>query len=249
VSDAALWRHVAVLLERAARVAADPTAGWPLRGRAATLCRVLAFHVHEDEALCAGAMHGAASCIATFPVAHDLLIAALELAPDPSRVVTPLLRLCSRAHELGYHDTVVVALVSLVQIDAFDGNAPPAWLAKTSMIEGEVEYWLRRLLRRWVARFGAQHDGLRAIIRTREDWFLTRRFPMAEMRLMHAEEPTATGWKAIAMRRHELEAGELGIAFGEQHAQAVATLREALERRIDAGSQIALERWLAELTN
>jgi hypothetical protein len=90
----ALWQRAALLLRDAANLAGDQESAGPVRGRAAQLCRVLASQVALDEALCSDAMRAANACAATFPVAHDLLHAALELAPDPARLILPMRRSC-----------------------------------------------------------------------------------------------------------------------------------------------------------
>lgn len=243
----AFWDDVAALVARAARLAGDPKAAWPVRGRAASLCKVLAYQVAADEALCAACVRAASACVETFPVAQDLLVAARELAPDESRLVAPLLRLCAGAHAGGHHATVVVALFELAEIVAFDGNVPGAWLAGTTGLEHEAAYWLRHLVRRWVLRFGGANEGVRTVIRERQDeLFLERRMPAREVLRLHAVEPTAAGWSALARRRQELMPGPLPLSFGDRADDAVSTLREALARPHSAGEDIALKRWLLD---
>ena len=233
---------------RAARLAGDPTALWPARSRAAGLCRVLASLVASDEALCADVMRAAQACVATFPIVHDLLLAALKLAPAPARLVLPMLRLCRHAHDAGHRDTVVVTLLELLEVDSFMGDVPAAWLIASVQVDGEADYWLRRLVRRWVELLGAEHEGIRAVVRDRADvWFPTRRFKLDVLRAMHAAEPTAAGWVALASRRDEMD-GPLGLSFGDRRADAVAALREALLRTLPAAMHAALEGWLAELS-
>lgn len=182
------------------------------------------------------------------PVVHELLLAALDLAPDPARLVVPLRRLCRHAHSLGHHVTVVVTLVTLLDIDGFRGDVPVAWLVSGCSVEGEADYWLRRLVRRWVERFGANHEGVRAVIRDRADvWFPTRRFKLDVLRAMHAAVPTAAGWVALAARRAEMN-GPLGLSFGDRQTEAVTGLREALLRLVPPATHAALEGWLVELS-
>jgi hypothetical protein len=244
-----LWSRVALLLREAARLAGDQRACWPVRGRAAHLCRVVAPQVAEDEALCADVMLAANACVDTFPVAHDLLIAAVELAPDPARLVIPMRRLCRSAHDAGHHDAVVVALATTLDIEDFDGQVPAAWFVSACSVTGEADYWLRRLVRGWAERFGANNEGVRAVVRDRADqWFPTRRFRIDMLRALHAAEPTAAGWIALAGRRGEMSAGPLGIAFGDRHSDAVVALREALVRAVPAATHAVLEGWLVELS-
>jgi len=245
----ALWSRLATLLRDAARLAGVPGTCWPVRGRAARLCRMLAAQVAPDEALCADVMGAASACVETFPVVQDLLLSALELAPDPARLLLPMLRFCRQAHDAGHHDTVVVALLELLDIDGFTGDVPAAWLVSVCSVDGEADYWLRRLVRRWVELLGARHDGIRAVVRDRADvWFPTRRFRLDVLRAMHASEPTAAGWVALASRRDEMNGGPLGLSFGERHAVVVATLREALLRVLPAATHAALEGWLTALS-
>ncbi|HWZ90387.1 MAG TPA: hypothetical protein VNW92_16100 [Polyangiaceae bacterium] len=245
----ALWLQAAVLLRQAARLAADPGVLWPVRGRAAALCCVLASQVAEDEALCADVMRAAHACVETFPVVHDLLVAALEVAPDPSLLVVPMRRLCRDAHASGHHDTVVVTLVTALDIDSFDGAIPSAWFVAACAVTGEADYWLRRLVRSWAERFGANHEGIRAVVRDRADqWFPAHRFCIDVLRSLHAAEPTAAGWIALASRRGEMASGGLGLSFGDRHADAVVALREALLRAVPAAAHAALEGWLTELS-
>ncbi|HEY0468475.1 MAG TPA: hypothetical protein VGC79_29970 [Polyangiaceae bacterium] len=205
---------------------------WPVRGRAASLCRTLAFEVAEDDTLALRATETASTCAESFPVAHDLLVAAREVAVDPATPLEPILALCRRAHALGHHGTVVVALLELLEVDGFHGDVPAAWLVSAHSVDGEGDYWLRRLVRRWVELHGANHEGVRAVVRNRAElWFPTRRFRLDVLRAMHIAEPTAAGWVALAGRRAELGSGPLGLTFGERHAAAVAALREAFSGR------------------
>jgi hypothetical protein len=245
----AFWAEVAALAALAARLAGAPSVPWPVRGRAAALCYTLSRDVAPDEALCAKLVRAAFACVGTFPVVLDLLAAARQVAPDESRLVLPLRRLCVHAHAAGHHDTVVVTLVTMLDVEDFDGEVPAAWLVAGIAVDGEADYWLRRLVRRWVERFGANQEGIRAIIRDRADvWFPTRRFMLDVLRAMHAAEPTVAGWVALAGRRNETEGGALGLSFGERHAVAVAALREALLRMLPAATHALLNRWLAELS-
>ena len=247
----ALWQRVALLLREAARLAGDQRALWPVRGRAAQLCCVLASQVAPDEALCVDMMRAASACVEFFPITHDLLVAGLELAPDPACLVVPIRRLCASAHAAGHHDTVVIGLLELLEVSAFDGRVPAAWLVAVCAVDGEADYWLRRLVRRWVELHGANHEGVRAVIRDRADaWFAVHRFRLDILRALHAAEPTAAGWVALASRRGEMGSGPLGLSFGgERDAGAVVALRDsALLRALPAAAHAALEGWLTELS-
>jgi len=245
----ALWQDLAVIWSRALHLASDVAMPWPVRGRAASLCRALAFEVAEDDALALRAAETASTCTESFPVAHDLLIAAREVAADPVTLVEPMLTLCRRAHEAGRHDTVVVALLELLEINGFDGAVASAWFVAAIAVDGEADYWLRRLVRRWVELLGANHEGIRAIIRDRADvWFPVHRFRLDILRALHAAEPTAAGWVALASRRDEMGSGALGLSFGDRHGDAVGALREALLRTLPAATHAALEGWLEELS-
>ncbi len=143
-----------------------------------------------------------------------------------------MLALCRHAHSLGRHDAVVVALLELLELDGFDGTIPSAWLLSARSVDGEADYWLRRLVRRWVELLGAEHEGVRAVVSDRADaWFATRRFRLDILRAMHAAEPTSAGWVALAGRRHEMN-GALGLSFGDRHGDAMTALREALLRQV-----------------
>jgi hypothetical protein len=67
------------------------------------------------------------------------------------------------------------------------------------------------------------------------------------LRAMHAAEPTAAGWIALASRHNEMNSGPLGLSFGDRRADAVATLREALLRQLSAATYAVLSDWLQEL--
>lgn len=213
------------------------------------LCRELSCQVSANEALCTDLICGAFSCADTFPVVHDLLVAARELAPDESRLVAPLLRLCARVHAEGRRATAVVTLFTLTEIVAFEGNAPDEWLASTGDLDHEAEYWLRHLVRRWVLRFGGGNEGVRDVIRERQDeFFVQRRMPIHEVFRLHVAEPTAAGWVALAARRDELEPGPLPLSFGDRRHAAESCLCDAMQRRLEPGPHAILERWLSELS-
>jgi len=243
-----LERDLAGVLGRAAVVSGTRTVPWPGRERAASLCKILSSQVYADEALCADLVRSASACVDSFPVVHDLLVAACELAPDQSKLVAPLLRLCAGAHAAGHRATVVVALFTLTEVVAFDGEAPGAWLVGTGDLDDEAAYWLRHLVRRWTLRFGGSNEGVREVIRDRQDdFFVELRMPVHEILRLHAAEPTPAGWIALANRRDELKAGPLPISFGDRRDDAEATVRDALQRRLEPGAHTALERWHTEL--
>jgi hypothetical protein len=190
----------------------------------------------------------ASVCLESFPTVHELLIAAREIAADENCIVGPGLALCASAHAAGWHSSVIVTLLELLEVNTFDGDVPSAWLVSTRSVEGEADYWLRRLVRRWTERFGGEHYGVRAIICDRADvWFPTRRFRLDVLRALHAAEPTAAGWVALAGRRSEMN-GPLGLSFGDRQTEALSLLREALLRVLPAATHTALKAWLEELT-
>lgn len=241
--------ELSAVIASAATLTADTAIPFPIRGAAADLCCTLAPEVHNDEALCAALMRAAFAC-ANFPSAVvELLTAARATAPDRSKLIQPMLRLCRGAHEAQGHATVVVTLLQLAEIEAFDGEAPASWFLGASGLEGEGFYWLRQLLKGWVCRFGGSNEGVRHLIRELQDALFLRknRFWLADHIRLHLAEPTAAGWIALARRRSEVERAPLALSFGGRHADAVATLQEALGRRHDPGIHVALERWLSEL--
>jgi hypothetical protein len=249
LSPYALWDDVGSLVLRSARLAGDSNAIWPVRGRAAALCYTLCRDVAANEALCAEFVRAAAACVETFPAVGELLAAAREAAPDESRLVAPLRRLCRCAHDGSHHATVAVTLVQLLEIPEFDGNIPQSWLFDARGLEHEAAYWLLRAVRRWVLRFGGTNEGVRAIIREQQDvLFLRKRLPLPEVLRLHAAEPTAAAWTALARRRAELMPGALPLSFGDRIDDATTALQEALRRQHDPGAHIALEGWLAELS-
>jgi hypothetical protein len=244
-----LWDDLAALWSRALILASDSAVPWPVRGRVASFCRALAFEVAEDNGYALRAVEAANACLECFPLVHDLLIAAREVAVDSSTLLEPMLALCRQAHDAGRHDAVVVALLELLELESFRADVPAAWLVASIQVDGEADYWLHRLVRRWIELFGAQHEGIRAIVRDRADvWFPTRRFRLDALRAMHAAEPTAAGWVALASRRDEMDNGPLGLSFGSQQGGAVAALREALLRKVPAATHVVLEGWLEELS-
>jgi hypothetical protein len=178
-----------------------------------------------------------------------LVIAAGNVSISAARLLKSLLKLCAVAHDRHHHETVVVALLESLELDAFLGEVPIVWLVAACAVDGEADYWLRRLVRRWVELHGANHEGVRAVVRNRaEQWFPTRSFRFDVFRAMHVAEPTAAGWVALAERRAEIGSGPLGMSFGDRHADAVAALREALQRVVPAATHAALDDWLVELS-
>jgi hypothetical protein len=59
----ALWDDLAALWSRALALASDAAVPWPVRGRAASLCRALAFEIAEDDARALVAVSAASTCI------------------------------------------------------------------------------------------------------------------------------------------------------------------------------------------
>lgn len=244
----AIRADIAGLWTKALSIASDPATVWPVRGHAASVCLLLAGEVDYDDGLALTAARAAATMLECAPYARDLLVAARQVACDESVLLDSVLALAAAAHAAGRHDAVVVALLELLQIQSFTGDVPPEWLAAACVVTFEADDWLRRVVRRWVSRFGADHEGVRAVVRARADqWFLTSRFPLGVLRALHAAEPTPAGWVALARWRAELGAGPLGLAFGDRQADAVASIREALLRHLPASDHAALEGWQREL--
>jgi hypothetical protein len=239
---------VAALWTKALGVASDAETAWPVRGHAASICLLLASELDYDDALALTAVTAASTMLECSPYAHDLLAAAREVARDESVLLNPMLGLATAAHAAECHDAVVAALLELLQILRFTGDVPPAWLVDACVVTFEVDDWLRQVVRRWVERFGADHEGVRAVVRARADqWFPTSNFPLGVLRALHAAEPTPAGWVALAARRAELEPGPLGLSFGDRHSDAVATLKEAQHRQLDPPVHVTLDHWLREL--
>jgi hypothetical protein len=244
----AIRADIAVLWTKALGVASDPATVWPERGHAASLCLLLATEVDYYDALALTAVTAAATMLECSPYAHDLLVAAREIARDESVLLDPMLDLAAAAHAAGRHEAVVVVLLELLQILRFSGDVPPAWLTDACVVTFEADDWLRRVVRRWVGRFGAGHEGVRAVVRDRADqWFPTSKFPIGVLRALHAAEPTTAGWVALAARRAEMEPGPLGLSFGDRGADALATLKDAQLRQLDPPVHVTLDNWLREL--
>lgn len=239
---------IAALWMKALAIAADATIVWPVRGHAASICLLVAAEVDYDDALALTAVTAAATMLECAPYVRDLLVAAREIARDDSVLLDPMLKLAAAAHAAGRSESVVVALLGLLQLPGFTGDVPLAWLVDACVVTFEADDWLRRVVRRWVARFGAGHEGVRAIVRDRGDlWFPTSRFTLGILRALHAAEPTSAGWVALARRRAEIEPGPLGLSFGGRGADALATLKEAQLRQLDPPVHVTLDIWLREL--
>jgi hypothetical protein len=244
-----LRSDIAALWTKALGIASDPETVWPVRGHAASICLLLAAEVEVDDCLALTAVTAASTMIECSPYAHDLLVAAREIACDESVLLDPMLELAAAAHAAGRHDAVVAALLELLQVLSFTGDVPASWLIGACVVTYEADDWLQSVVRRWVARFGAGHEGIRAVVRDRADqWFPTRRFRIDMLRTLHAAEPTPGGWVALAARRTELGPGPLGLSFGDRHAEAASTLREALLRVLPAAQHVALEEWLRDVS-
>lgn len=244
-----LHEDMATLLTRALEVASNAAQPWPVRGHAARMARLLAPELPWDDRLALRAVEAAEPCILAFPYAHDLLIAARAVADDDSVLVGPMLEYCATAYERSQEGAVVTALAELARLNAFRGDVPQEWFFLAARAaRHEAAHWLRRLLVRWVRRFGAEHEGIRAVVRARADeWLPVRRFRVDVLRAIHAAEPTPAGWVALALQREELRPGPLGLSFGGRQEDAVLALRVALLRRLPADALAALERWSREL--
>jgi hypothetical protein len=249
VKPYALWDDVAELWVRAARLASDREALGPVRGRAAALCRLLSTDVAADAGRALLAIEAASNCLEWFPLVRDMLIAAYQLAPDDEILLEPMLRLCAAAHEAGCHETVIVTIFEMLEIPSFEGRIPSGWLVAACVVTFEADSWLRRVVRLWTQRFGADDEGIRAVVRDRaEQWFLTEQFGIEVLRTLHVAVPMTAGWIALAQKRSELPPGPLGLSFGDRHAEAVTALRAALERIHPAPVHAALTGWLEEIS-
>lgn len=239
---------IAALWNKALGIASDPATAWAVRGHAASICLLLAAEVDYDDTLALTAVTAASTTLECAPYVQDLLAAARGVARDESVLLDPVLALAAAAHAAGRNEAVVVALLELLQILRFSGAVPAAWLADACVVTYEADDWLRSLVRRWVSRFGAGHEGVRAVVRDRADqWFPSSRFPLGVLRALHAAEPTPAGWVALAARRAEMEPGPLGLSFGDRQADAVATLSEAQLRHLEPPIHVTLDDWLREL--
>jgi hypothetical protein len=240
---------VAALWTKALAIASDGATVWSVRGHAASLCRLLATEIDYENRRGLCAVEAASACISAFPFAHDLLIAARKVVRDEALLVGPMMSYCATAYERSEDGAVVTALAELTRLSSFRGDAPPEWFFLAARAaRHEAAHWLRRLLVRWVRRFGADHEGIRAVVRARADeWLPVRRFRVDVLRAIHATEPTPAGWVALALQRQELRPGPLGLSFGGRQEDAVLALRVALLRRLPADALAALERWSREL--
>jgi len=148
--------------------------------------------------LCSNVVRALGAVLHDSRAAEDLALAALALAPDADRLARPLLRLTAEAHAQGHSTTVVALLIRLCDLGAFEGRVPAEWLAGDARPDHRRECLLRVLLRRWIPRFGASHDGVRRVVRENSHWLLSPGFGIRLLREIHAREPTVEGWIAMA---------------------------------------------------
>ncbi len=234
------------LIIRAAKGASDRGAPVEDRRDHAWLAYAVANHVEQSERLCAEVMGAALRSVDDHHVVRALLEAAETLAPDASRLVAPVSRLCAAAHVEGRHDTVTAGLSQLARWATADEarGVPEEWFASVSRAADKKLPYLCLL---WFRRFGGDHPGFRGVIRDHGETLLARVIPPAVVRGIHAAQPTATGWIALA-RHAEPGEGVLGLSFGDNEAEAITTLREARDGASDDGVRATLSRWLLELS-
>jgi hypothetical protein len=229
----------------AAAVAADRYAEPEARRNHAGLVHALAHHVVSDEMVCAEVMRAAQSATDDHRVVRNLLEAIVGLALDQGRLVVPMRRLCEVAFGRRHDETLLVALIWLARVarDERDGDVPFEWFSAIGRVSaGRIPYFLRE----WVRRFSAYHPGLRALIREHELCLVAPTMTPDSVRAIHAAQPTVSGWVALA--RDQERAGEtIGLSFGPQHAEGLATLRDARDGATDDAARERLSSWLAEL--
>lgn len=229
----------------AAAVASDRRAEPEARRNSAGLVHALAYHSDSSEMLCSEVVRAAQAATDDHRVVRNLIEAVVSMAPDQSRLVVPIRRLCATAFDWGHDDTVLVALMWFARVarDGRDGDVPVEWFSAVGRVSStRIPY----LLREWVRRFSAGHPGLRALIRDHEDCLLASAMNPETVRAIHAAQPTVSGW--LALVRDQERAGEpLGLSFGDALPEAIATLREARDGATDDAARERLSSWLAEL--
>lgn len=229
----------------AAAVASDRDAEPEARRNHAGLVYALACHFVSDEMVCAEVMRAAQSATDDHRLVRNLLDAAVSMELDQGRLVQPIRRLCEVAFKAGHAETLLVALIWLARVARDDrgGDVPVEWFAAVGRVS---ERRLPYMIREWVSRFGATHRGFRALIRERESCLLASTMTSDSVRAIQASQPTVSGWLALA-RGPETAGNTLGLSFGDSHAEAIATLREAYESATDDAMRERLSRWLLSL--
>lgn len=225
-------------------LAADANVPGGVRRACAELMQDLAHRVGPDEAVCADVMRAAQLLVVDHRAVGSLLGAAVVVAPDEGRLAVPVRRLCERAFEQGHAETLAVGLNWLARVakDERDGDVPAEWFDAVARVTPRR---LPYLLQSWVGRFGADHAGLRALVRAHERCLLARFLSTEVVRTVHASQPTASGWLALA---DDADDGDtLKLSFGDHREEALSTLRGALDRAGDDAVRVRLSYWLLEL--
>lgn len=229
----------------AAAIASDRRADPEARRNCAGLVYALAYHSESGEMLCSEVMRAAQQATDDHRVVRNLIEAVVSMAPDQSRLVVPIRRLCATAFDRRHDDTLLVALMWFARVarDGRDGDVPVKWFSAVGRVGSRrIPY----LLREWVRRFSAGHPGLHALIREHESCLLASAMNPETVRAIHAAQPTVSGWLAL-VRDHERAGEPLGLSFGDGLPDALATLREARDGSADDAVRERLSQWIAEL--
>lgn len=214
----------------------------------ARLALCLAQHALPTEQACSDALRAASEATDDWRVADSLLAAAAALAPDARCLLSPLFRIAEKAIARGDVAGAMVALCHLVEIPLFDGSIPDAWIVDATLPGSKCPGILvRSVVRRWVHQLGAEHDCMRALVRRQPCLLADQRIPVDVARALHAAEPTAEGWIALASRQRS-PSDPLALSFGNRLGEAVQTLREAHDGASDDQTRETLSRWLAEVS-
>lgn len=234
------------LVTQAATCAADRSVSLPIREKLANIAVSLSSELEPSEGACSEVMTAALASADDAHVLHLLLVAAHDLAPDETKLAGPVLRLCARAHAERQPASLEVALTQLARVSELErvANVPEEWFANVSRGAGER---LHPLVRVWFQRSGGEHPGFRALVREHEAPLFCKPMPIALLRGIHAAQPTVSGWVALAGHPDSRD-GRLGISFGENQGEAVATLQEARDGAKSDAAFERLSRWLRELS-
>ena len=99
-APSSLWDDLLAIWSRALALASNAAAPWRVRGRAASLCRVLAFEVAESDASALEVVSAATACIESFPMPGERTAAIAEALGVTTAMLAPTLRMLVQGRQL-----------------------------------------------------------------------------------------------------------------------------------------------------
>jgi hypothetical protein len=244
-----LARLVQQTLTRALAVASDRREARPARHGAARVAASLIPGGVESERGLADVASAVLRSADDATVSRALLDALKDVAPVQD-YVRFLVRAVDWAAAEGFAGTGRILMIAAVREPLLFVDVDDAWMTRTlAAVAGSgpnAEILKRHALSKAVRTVGAGREWIRALVQAEPHLLHHPSVTVDVLFALHAAHPSVEGWRVLASQCTD---PVFPVSFGDSHAEALDTLRDAVATAPDTATRAVLGAWLSELAS